>query len=196
MIEWAVQLEAYDDRYSPRHALEAQALEDFTAQLTPIKEMQPDLWEKWKVRVDGASDSFGSSVRGSNGRTASGEAQIYGKAKFQYNNKVTKYEALLMSLQILKKLKEIHATICSDSQLVFHQCHGNYQVKLPSLSKYKLRVKTFLVEVQMKGGELSIIQIPWSENGDADNLAEFVTVGEHHSNQDIPFEEMETPIVD
>lgn len=43
MIEWAVQLEAYDDRYSPRHALEAQALEDFTAQLTPIKEMQPDL---------------------------------------------------------------------------------------------------------------------------------------------------------
>ena len=55
LIQWAVELSEFDIRYQPRHAIKAQALENFIAEFTPscgdIEGMEDS--KKWVVHVDG-----------------------------------------------------------------------------------------------------------------------------------------------
>ena len=59
------------------------------------------------------------------------------KLKFQCTNNITEYEALLLGLQLLKKLGAKRITIHGDSELVNRQIKGEYTAKKPRLKAYR-----------------------------------------------------------
>ena len=56
LIQWAVELREFDIKYQPRHAIKAQALTDFIAEVTPSCEDLSEIKDKkkWIVHVDGS----------------------------------------------------------------------------------------------------------------------------------------------
>ena len=55
------------------------------------------------------------------------------KLKFQCTNNIAEYEALLLGLQLLKKIGAKRITIHGDSELVIRQIKGEYTTKHPRL---------------------------------------------------------------
>ena len=63
----------------------------------------------------------------------------------------------------------------SDSQLVVNQVKDAYQVKEPSIVKYVQKAKQLLKKLEQEGGQWDLLQIPRSENSEADSLAKAAT---------------------
>ena len=56
---------------------------------------------------------------------------------FQCTNNIAEYEALLLGLQLIKKLGSKRISFHGDSDLVLRQIKGEYSAKLPRLRAYR-----------------------------------------------------------
>ena len=66
------------------------------------------------------------------------------KLYFQCTNNIAEYEALLLGLQMLKRLGEKMISMDGDSELVINQVKGLYAEKHPTLRAYRNTVLDFL----------------------------------------------------
>ena len=57
--------------------------------------------------------------------------------KFQCTNNIGEYEALLLGLQLLKKLGAKRISVHGDSKLVIRKIKGEYSAKHPRLRAYR-----------------------------------------------------------
>ena len=64
LIQWAIELSEFDDRYQPRSAIKTQVLADFIAEFTPNQGKQDgeDEAQKWVVNVDGSSTLYAGGI--------------------------------------------------------------------------------------------------------------------------------------
>ena len=119
LIQWAVELNEFDIKYLPRHAIKAQALADFIAKFTPShndSEVVED--KKWIIHVDGSSTQHAGGI-GVVFQSPEGDKLTY-KVRLQYqttNNEV-EYEALLKGLKLAKSIEAESILILGDSHLV------------------------------------------------------------------------------
>ena len=134
ITRWRVYLGSLGVEYKPRTAIKGQVLAEFLAEfqcdpsnptLFVPTETQLDLdAKKWKLFVDGASNSKGS---GAGIVLISQEGLVLEQAvrlKFSASNNETEYEAMLIGLRTAKKLGANHLQIFCDSQLVANQISG------------------------------------------------------------------------
>ena len=132
-------------------------------------------YPEWKLYIDGASKSQGSRA----GVILIGprKIQIRYAVKLKYNttNNAAGYEALLTRLKLAIEVRAEHLKEYSDSQLVVNQVKGTYQVKEPSIVKYIQKAKQLLKKLEQEEGQWEMLQIPKSENLEADLLAKLVS---------------------
>ena len=64
MVLWAIVLSEFDVQYWPRIAIKAQALVDFTVELSPTKDEEGKEWGAagWIVKIDGSSNKHDGRV--------------------------------------------------------------------------------------------------------------------------------------
>lgn len=96
-----------------------------------------------------------------------GEKRFSYKFCFNCTNNMDEYEALLLGLQILKKMQAMKVYIYGDSELVLRQVMGTYQAKHPRMRNYRNLVLDILKCFQ----EYQIFVIPRSQNMVADTFA-------------------------
>ena len=89
------------------------------------------------------------------------------KFRFPLTNNAAEYEALLVGLQLAKRIRAEKVRVFADSQLVVRQVLGEYEVKDPSLKAYNRLVK----QLWQKFSQIQITQIPREENSKADELS-------------------------
>ena len=89
------------------------------------------------------------------------------KFYFSCTNNVAEYEALILGLQILKKLQARRVYICEDFELVLKHVIGTYQAKHPKMRYYRNPVLNMLEGFK----EYQIFVIPRSHNTIADAYA-------------------------
>ena len=89
--------------------------------------------------------------------------------KFYFNctNNVAEYEALLLGLQILKKMQARKVYIYGDSELVLRQVIGTYQAKHPRMRDYR----NLALDILECFEEYQIFIIPRSQNVIVDTFA-------------------------
>ena len=89
------------------------------------------------------------------------------RCEFRATNNEAEYEALIAGLDLAKSLNIKKIQVHSDSQLVVRQLEGSYEAKDPRMTAYLKKVK----ELRSTFDDFNIQQIPRSENGHADALA-------------------------
>ena len=108
LIQWAVELNEFDIRYQPRHAIKAQTLADFIAEFTPSYEdlSEVENRKKWIVHVDGSSTQFAGGI-GVVLLSPEGD-KLKHKVRLQYQttNNEAEYEALLKGLELAKSVEQ------------------------------------------------------------------------------------------
>ena len=128
MIQWAIELSQFDIEYHPRTAIKAQALVDFIAEFTSLKEDGlADEARRWTIQTDDSS----AQKRGGVGViiiTPDEETLKYGVwLKFPAINNEDEYEGILMGLRLRKALGATNLLVQSDSKLVVGQIKGDYE---------------------------------------------------------------------
>jgi hypothetical protein len=107
ITKWGAQLGAYDIKYQPRTSIKGQVLTDFIAEFTPtdaeplvMNQVLPiQQTEKWKLYIDGASNSRRSGL-GIVLTTPQGQLmELAIRLGFLASNNVTEYKALLHGLR-------------------------------------------------------------------------------------------------
>ena len=89
------------------------------------------------------------------------------KFYFSCTNNMEEYEALLLRLQILKKMQAKRVYIYGDSELVLRQVIGTYQVKHPRMRDYR----NMALDILECFDEYHIFMIPRNQNVIADTFA-------------------------
>ena len=86
---------------------------------------------------------------------------------FECTNKIVEYEALILGLNLLRKLGARRITVRGDSELIIKQVNGEYTMKHPRLRAYMNDtmdlLKTFV--------EYELVFVPRSQNVIANELA-------------------------
>lgn len=99
----------------------------------------------WNLCFDGVVSKKGSraGVWFSNSQTRHSKGHSY-KIKFQCTNNIAEYEALILGLQLLKKLGAKRISTHGDSKLIIKHIKGEYSAKHPRLRAYRNVVLHFL----------------------------------------------------
>ena len=129
LTQWVVELNEFDIKYQPRHAIKAQALANFITEFTSSYddlEVMED--KKWVIHVDGSSTQHAGGI-GVILQSLEGDRLTY-KVRLQYqttNNEV-ECEAFFKGLELAKSIGAKSILILGDSQLVMGQvnrtCEG------------------------------------------------------------------------
>ena len=82
-------------------------------------------------------------------------------------NNIAEYSAMICALQEASSQKDRDVKIYTDSELVYKQLKGEYQVKHPSIKPLFEQVQHFLREFP----SLELKHVPREQNKDADRLA-------------------------
>ena len=131
LIQWAVELNEFDIRYQPRHAIKGQALADFIAEFTSNYDDldKTENSKKWAIHVDGSSTQHAGGI-GVVLQSPEGD-KLKHKVRLQYqttNNEVD-YETLLKGLELAKSVEAKSILVLGDSQLIMGQVNGTYEAK-------------------------------------------------------------------
>ena len=99
----------------------------------------------WSLDFDGvvSKEGSGGGVWVSNSKKNHSKGHSY-KLNFQCTNNIAKYEALMLGLQILKKLGAKRVSIHGDFELIIKQIKGEYSAKHPRLRAYRNAALDFL----------------------------------------------------
>ncbi|XP_030969728.1 uncharacterized protein LOC115990004 [Quercus lobata] len=174
LIQWTVELNEFDIRYQPRHAIKAQALADFIVEFIPNHDETEDS-KRWVVHVDGSSTRHAGGI-GVVLQSPEGD-KLKHKVCLQYqatNNEV-EYEALLKGLELAKFVETKSILFLGDSQLVMGQVNGMYEVKEERMRKYLSRVMCLMKRFE----KTDFVQIPKEENVEADTIAKEASANEY-----------------
>ena len=87
--------------------------------------------------------------------------------RFKCTNNITEYEALILSLNILKKLGAPKVAVQGDSELVIKQVNGEYTAKHPRLREYR----NDAVDILKTFVEYKLVFVPRNQNVIANGLA-------------------------
>ena len=82
------------------------------------------------------------------------------KLAFDFSNNEVKYEALITSLKILKKLNAKKIYAYGDSELVIKQVKGEYQAKHPQMRAYRNAV----LDILRMFPEYTLTAVPRTQN--------------------------------
>lgn len=122
----------------------------------------------WSMSFDGSCgknrSGVGVWVHNTNNNHTEGHSY---KLNFQCTNNIAEYEALLLGLQLLKKLEAKRISVHRDSELVIRKIKGEYSSKHPRLRAY--RNATLDLLKTFKGYDLS--SIPRNQNIISNGLA-------------------------
>ncbi|XP_021861572.1 uncharacterized protein [Spinacia oleracea] len=166
MLNWAIELNAFDISYEPRKAIKGQAFADF------IVEMRRHVFSKntkivWIVHVDGSSRQNGC---GAGIICQSPEEDTYEysmRLNFQESYNEAEYEALLCGIKMCKTGGAEEILALSDSQLIVSQVNGDYEARDPPMIKYMQAVHQEVEHLK----SFQVRQVPLSENNQADTLS-------------------------
>ena len=155
-------------KYQLRHAIKAQAQENFIAKFTPnyddLDEMENS--KKWIIHMDGSSTQHAGGI-GVVLQSLEGD-KLKHKVRLQYqttNNEV-EYEAFLKGLELAKSVEAKSILVLRDSQLIMGQVNGTYEAKEERMRKYFNRVMRLMKRFE----ETNFIQIPREKNVEANTL--------------------------
>ncbi|XP_015087126.1 uncharacterized protein LOC107030322 [Solanum pennellii] len=148
LARWYLQFQQFEIVYIPQKSGKGQPLADFLAD-HPI----PNDWEltdefpdedvmlievqlRWRMYFDGAAhrDGVGAGVVFI---TSQKEILPFSFTLKQCcSNNVAEYQALILGLEMVVGMKQLHFQVFGDSQLVINQLLGSYEVKKPELRPY------------------------------------------------------------
>ena len=148
LVWWAIEFNEFDIQYKPRPAIKSQVLVDFIAECTipPERAFNPPdatvahesilLAWPWILHVDGSS-TLSTTGAGLILSSPDGEVIEYALrfSIFASNNKA-KYEALIRSLKLAKKLNVLELRVFSDLQLVVGQVRREIEARTPAIISY------------------------------------------------------------
>jgi hypothetical protein len=99
------------------------------------EELPTDLWS---MDFDGVvrKEGVGARVWLHNHKSRYSENHSY-KLNFQFTNNIAEYEALMLSLKLLKKVGAKQIMVRGDSELIIKQIKGEYAAKHPRLKDYR-----------------------------------------------------------
>ena len=149
LIQWAVELNEFDDRYQPRSMIKAQVLADFIAEFTPNQGEQDgvDEAQRWVINVDGSSTLYAGGI-GVILKSPEGDKLEYAThLQYQTTNNEVEYEALLKELELAKSLGAESIVDQGDSQLIINQVNGMCEAKEDRMEKYLSRVKQIVKKI-------------------------------------------------
>jgi RNase H len=114
LLAWALELSKFDISFHPRTALKSQILTDFIADYSGLKRSKED---EWALYVDEASSQQGSRA-GIVMTSLQGDMLNYTLHLMYYvTNNIAEYEAMIVSLKLVKELIAREVWLYSDSQL-------------------------------------------------------------------------------
>ncbi|XP_071939223.1 uncharacterized protein [Coffea arabica] len=142
MTKWTIELAEHDIGYQSRTTIKAQALADFLTERASLSVAEPRsppkevrLGEPWVLFVDGVSSKEGSGA-GLLLTSPTGEELTYAlRFDFLASNNEAECETLLNGLRIAHQMGITAIKVRSDSQLVVHQVHGEYETKEDIMKK-------------------------------------------------------------
>ncbi|GJY02528.1 reverse transcriptase domain-containing protein [Tanacetum coccineum] len=192
MLKWKFELEGYDIQYRPRTSIKGQILAYFIVERPdeespdePMAELE-ELPEPWTLFTDGSSciDGSGAGLILTNPEGV--EFTYAMRFRFESTNNEAEYEALIFGLWIAEQMgvKNLQANV--DSRLVANQVNGSYVAKESSMVQYLEKVKTLASNFK----ELSIKQVPRSENKKADALSKIASTSFAHLSKQVLVEEL------
>ena len=194
IAKWGTILGAFDIKYMPRTSVKGQVLADLVAEFAECPEEMDEenhnLGERsigvvsvqcpmpWELYVDGAANQRGSRV----GLVlVSPEKITIGKSlrlSFSTMNDKAKYEALLIGMMMVQKMRGKAVKVFSDSKLVVGQVKGDLETHDLRMQEYLCQIKS----IQAKFEVFDLSYIPRGRNTHANSLATLVT----SSVQDLP----------
>ena len=125
----------------------------------------------WEVFVDEASNQKGSGIRLV---LISPEKVIIEKSlrlDFSATNNEAEYEALLIGMAMVQRMRGNSVKLFSDSRLVVGQVKGKFEAKDERMQGYLSQVKC----LQSKFNSFDLLHIPINGNAHADSLAMLAT---------------------
>ena len=176
LIQWSVELNEFDIRYQPRHAIKAQALAYFIAEFTlnygDLDEVENS--KRWVVHVDGLSTQYAGGIgvvlQSPEGHKLKHKVHL----QYQTTNNEVKYEALLKGLELAKSVEAKSILVLGDSQLIMGQVNGIYEAKEEQMRKYLHRAMRLVKRFE----EADFVQIPREENVEVDIIAKEASTNE------------------
>ncbi|GKV33929.1 hypothetical protein SLEP1_g42365 [Rubroshorea leprosula] len=167
LIKWAVELGEFQITFQQRSSVRGQGLADFVVECTSDQKNVDTEVEQWTLYVDGASNNKGAGA----GTVLIGPEHFRSehalKFNFEATNNMADYEALLLGLRLVAKLKVTSLQVYSDSQLVVNQVNSLCEVTDPVLAKYLALVSKLKCQFE----QFRLTKVPRSENEHADSLS-------------------------
>ncbi|XP_031096938.1 uncharacterized protein LOC116001189 [Ipomoea triloba] len=196
LIKWAMMLTQFAIEYRPRPAIKAQALADFIVECT-ARDPEPDrstaLEEPWwEASTDGSSSKKGCG--GGVVLTSPEGFKIYQALifKFRPTNNEAEYEALLGGVRLARQMKADRLRLRSDSRLVIGQLSGTIEAKEERMIQYK----DVALELLQQFDKYELIQVPRTENTDADMLSKLTQEAPEYVSKIARIEEIGSPSID
>jgi len=93
------------------------------------------------------------------------------RLNFKCTNNMAKYEALILGLQLVRKLGAKRVSILGDSEMIIKQISGEYSINNPRLGRYRDIVLDLIKDLL----ESNFAAIPRKQNMQAHNLATFAS---------------------
>src|ERR1041384_1083754 len=168
MAKWAIEIASHGIQYEPRIAIKSQALADFLVDWAETQYDPPPLGlDCWKMHFDGSKMKSGlgaglvlTSPRGD-------QLHYVLQIHFAASNNVAEYEALVHGIKLAKEIGIRNIECFGDSDLVVHQCTGNWDAKDANMASYHFLVQQ--ISGYFEGCEFH--HIPRANNEAADALS-------------------------
>ncbi|XP_071926129.1 uncharacterized protein [Coffea arabica] len=199
MTKWAVELAEHDIGYQPRTAIKAQALVDFLAEGASLSVAEPSSLSKeerpeepWVLFVDGVSSKEGNGADLLLTSPTGEELTYVLRFDFPASNNEAEYEALLTGLRIAHQMGITAIKVRSDSQLVVHQVHGEYEAKEDIMKKYLAKVQEAITLFNV----FEIERVPRSQNKRADALSKLAFSSFAYLNKEVLMEVVRQKSID
>jgi len=162
-------------------------LANFIAELSPHQIGDEDL--EWNLHVDGSSNSrlCGAGVL----LEGPGDILLEQALKFDFktSNNQVKYEAIIVGLNLALDMEAKQLVCISDSQLVFEQLKGEFEVKESLLQRYYHFVRNLIA----KFNNVKIEHICREHNTRADMLSRLATVKKKGLHRSIIYINLKNP---
>ncbi|XP_014524143.1 uncharacterized protein LOC106780373 [Vigna radiata var. radiata] len=162
IVAWAIELSEFGLRYEPQGSVKGQHLVDFAAEV--YRPGEPNMWH---LNVDGSLERKGGGAD----IVLEGPDDLLVEQAVNFNiqlsNNQAEYEALISGLLLAKELEVDHLECRMDSQLVFGQLNGTFQVKDDHLLRYYHKVSDLIKSFT----NFSVTHIPRAQNSRADLLS-------------------------
>ncbi|XP_072087852.1 uncharacterized protein [Arachis hypogaea] len=174
--EWMLALMEFDLQYVPAKTVKGQVIANFLVdnskdlndQGANIVDVEVNYW---KLYFDGSKHKDGAGV-GILIITPEGiPSEFLFELKYHCFNNVSKYEALILGLEILIDKGALEVQILGDSQLVLKQLSKEFKCNNETLQKYLVTAWELLTSFQ----KVSLVHIPRIHNEFANELAQIAS---------------------